>query len=546
MNKLAAILVAVLLALSSPLFAQTAEEETETFGPRVSGFFYPRSVENLQKIIALKLGKVIKQELPGRPIALISPHAGYDFSGEVAAYGFSALEGGDYKRVIILAPSHYGKRFRGVAVLKASRYKTPLGEIEIDKEVCEGLVNNSPKFDSKPLFGYYSGAYMNEHALETQLPFLQEVLGKFKLVPLLVGVLMDDDTKKVADAIKPYFDESTVVIASSDFTHYGRRFDYVPFFKEIEKNLKALDDGAVNEILEKDSGGLVNYRKETGITVCGFMPIGVLLDLLPDDAQGTVLKYDTSGRMEGDFNHSVSYVSIVFTVPTGEKTGKAPELPAQNARVVLAAYSPEGDKGAAGAMAVPAGEHSQTSDFITEEECETLLNIARSTLETYTRQQVLPDIPEEFLTPRLKEKSGVFVTLKKNGQLRGCIGHIQPRMPLWRAVMMNTANSAFKDSRFRRVSEEELKDIDIEISVLSPNRRINSPGEFHVGEEGIIISLGRRQAVFLPQVATEQGWDRNQTFYNLCNKAGLPWNAWWDENMEFYVFTTKIFHEVRH
>ncbi|MFQ5862985.1 MAG: AmmeMemoRadiSam system protein A, partial [Candidatus Brocadiales bacterium] len=141
---------------------------------------------------------------------------------------------------------------------------------------------------------------------------------------------------------------------------------------------------------------------------------------------------------------------------------------------------------------------------------------------------------------------GVFVTLKKNGMLRGCIGHIQPKASLWRAVMENTINSAFNDLRFPLVKEEELEDIDIEISVLSPLRKINGPEDFRVGEEGIIIKLGGRQAVFLPHVATEQGWDRTETLYNLCNKAGLPWYAWWDKNMEFYVFTARVIHEELH
>lgn len=546
MYRPAIILITILLVLSPPLFAQSDKPEVETFGPRVSGFFYPRAEDNLQKMIALKLEKVIKEELPGRPMAIISPHAGYDYSGGVAAYGFSAVNGRDYKRVVILAPSHYGKRYRGVAVLNASRYKTPLGEIEIDKEVCQELVNNSPSSDSIKLFGYYTGAYKNEHSMETQLPFLQTVLGEFKAVPLLVGLLMDDDYSKVADAIKPYLDDSTLVVASSDFTHYGRRFGYVPFSSKIEENIHNLDYGAIDEILEKNFDGFVDYRKETGITVCGSTPIAVLIKLLPDDAQGTLLKYDTSGRMEEDFTYSVSYVSIIFTVPAGKKTGKALKTPASSRYLIPADYTPEEDKRAAKGNARLTGGFTQTQDLITDEESQILLGIARDTLETYTQTKSRPDITEYNLTPKLKEKSGAFVTLKKDGRLRGCIGHIQPRTSLWHAVMENTVNSASSDMRFTPVKEEELEDIDIEISVLSPLKRINGPEDFHVGEEGILIRLGGYQAVFLPHVATEQGWDRNETLRNLCNKAGLPWHAWWNENMEFYVFTATVIHEELH
>lgn len=543
MHRSAVICVTLILALSLPLFAQSTEPETETYGPRVAGFFYPKTVDKLQKLIAIQLEKVITQEIPGRPVALISPHAGYDYSGGVAAYGFSALKGRDYKRVIVLAPSHYGKRFRGVAVLKAARYSTPLGEIEIDKTICEELVKNSPRFGSNPLFGYYEGAYKNEHSMETQLPFLQTVLGEFKLVPLVVGIMIADDYDKVADALKPYIDDSTLVVASSDFTHYGRRFDYEPFYRDKEKNIKALDNGAIEEILDKDFKGFVNYHERTGITVCGFVPIALLLKLLPDDAQGTLLRYDTSGRMQDDFSHSVSYVSIIFTVPTGEKTGKAPEAPPPD-RYRLPAFD-SGERGGqiSGGNVLLAADHTQRSDVITDEECEVLLALARDTLQTYSHKKKRPDVTSYHLSPRLKEKSGVFVTLKKNGELRGCIGHIQPRTALWHAVVENTISSAFSDHRFTPVKEEELKDIDIEISVLSPLRRISAPEEFKVGEEGVLIRLGRYGAVFLPQVATEQGWDRNQTLGNLCAKAGLPWNAWWNKDMEFYVFTVRVIHE---
>ncbi|MFQ5861580.1 MAG: AmmeMemoRadiSam system protein B, partial [Candidatus Brocadiales bacterium] len=419
------IIITILLVLSPGLSAQTTKTENEVYGPVVSGFFYPRAEDKLQKMITTLLDKATKQEIQGRPVALISPHAGYDYSGGVAAHGYRAIKGKDYKRVVVLAPSHYGKRYRGVAVLKASRYKTPLGEIEIDTEVCNELVNNSPPLESYKLIDYSTAPYKNEHSIETQLPFLQTVLGEFKLVPLLVGLLMDDDYSKVADAIKPYIDDSTLIVASTDFTHYGRRFNYVPFFTEIEKKIKDLDYGAIDQILEMDFDGFVGYRKKTGITVCGFMPVAVLIKLLSTytDVQGTVLKYDTSGRMVEDFSHSVSYASIIFTAPTGKKTGKALKLPVPDRQTVLVADPPEGGRRATGGEVLSTDGHTQTPGLITDEEGEVLLGIARYTLETYTRTKELPEIAEDHLTPKLRKKSGVFVTLKKNGMLRGCIGH---------------------------------------------------------------------------------------------------------------------------
>lgn len=540
---------------------------TDVQEPAVSGFFYPRDPDKLKEMLNRLLANAPQRELAGRPVALISPHAGYDYSGSVAAYGYKTVQGKGYKRVIVLAPSHYGKRYRGAALLKARYYKTPLGQVEIDQEVCNQLVEHPPYFGHDALFGYYSGAYKNEHSIETQLPFLQTVLGEFKLVPVLLGALMEDDFQKIADALRPYMDENTLVVVSSDFTHYGDRFSYTPFRSNIEENLKKLDLGATERILALDFDGLMRYREETGITVCGFYPIAVLLKLLPRETQGTVLVYDTSGRMVNDFSHSVSYTSIVFTAP-GKKTGKVHHgesaagmtskvepseiLPLRYAQGQNDTFNchPERSEGSNflahrhdGAHVLLVGGIPPAPGELTAEEGQALLSLARTTLDSYTRDRKLPEVKEGTLSPRLREKCGVFVTLHKNGELRGCIGHILPRAPLWQAVVENAVCSGFRDFRFPPLKEEELREINLEVSVLSPLRRINGPEEFQVGQEGILIQLGNASAVFLPQVATEQGWDREETLHHLCQKAGLPWHAWWNKDMEFYVFTSTVFQE---
>lgn len=533
------VLLIVLLFLAGELQAQVATPPTDVHGPVVSGFFYPRDTDKLKEMVDRLLATVPAKEISGRPVALISPHAGYDYSGGVAAYGYKTLQGRGYKRVIVLAPSHYGKRYRGASILKAGYYKTPLGQIEIDREVCNHLIEHPPYFGHDALFGYYAGAYKNEHSIETQLPFLQTVLGDFKLVPVLLGLLMEDDFQKVADALRPYMDEDTLVVASSDFTHYGDRFGYVPFRSNIEENLKKLDYGAIERILALDFDGFMKYREETGISVCGFYPISVLLKLLPEGTQGTMLVYDTSGRMTKDFSHSVSYTSIVFTA-SGKKTGKVLEGPSNGVhfRHKQTCLKPNS------APILLVGEDSPSMGELTVEEGQTLLSLARATLDNYTRSGRLPEVKDGTFSPRLREKYGVFVTLHKNGELRGCIGHILPKAPLWKAVMENAVNSGFRDFRFPPLREEELKEVSLEVSVLSPLRRISGPEEFQVGREGILIRLGNSSAVFLPQVATEQGWDREQTLCHLCRKAGLPWYAWWNKDMEFHVFTTTVFREL--
>lgn len=276
--------------------------------PVAAGRFYPADEGALRSEVASYLAKIPKQSLPGKPVALISPNAGYKYTGIVAAHGYSTIKGHNYKRVIILAPSHYG-RFKGVSISRATHYRTPLGSVAIDDEVCNKLL------DQPPLFGTDPVADKREYSIENQLPFLQSVLKDFKIVPLLFGTLSKEGVQKVADAIRPFMTDDTLLIASSDFTKYGDAFSYVPFRKDIEENIKKLDYGALDKILALDSDGFLQYRIETGITADGFLPIGVLLRLLPSEVKGTLLKYDTSGRQSGDFTYSGSYVSIVFTRP---------------------------------------------------------------------------------------------------------------------------------------------------------------------------------------------------------------------------------------
>ena len=498
----------VFMAFSSVLNAedyiseQTGTETQNVREPAVAGRFYKGTQSELKKQVDSLLKNVLAESLPGKPIAIISPHAGYQYSGPVAAYGYNAIKGYDYKRVIVIAPSHYS-RYMGASILDVEYYKTPLGLVKLDLGICNNLINNPP------LIGTFKEAHAKEHSLETQLPFLQTVLNDFKLIPLLIGNLNSESFDFLAEKIKPFIDEDTLIVVSSDFTHYGYGYNYVPFKNDVEANIKKLDYGAFERILALDFDGFIKYKRDTVITACGFMPIALLLKLLPGDAEGKILHYDTSGNIIGEFNNSVSYASIVFT--RGKKTSKVID------------------------------ENPDLND----KEKSTLIKIARDTLETYVRNKNLPDINSEkyTFTQKLKEKRGTFVTLNKNGNLRGCIGHIIPREPLFNAVMENTINSSTKDMRFTPVSEAELSDIEIDISVLSPIKKISRPEQFIPGKHGIIIRMGGMSAVFLPQVAAEQGWDREETLCQLCRKAGLPPYAWKDNKMEYFIFTAQVFHE---
>ena len=488
--------------------------------PAVAGQFYPGDAKALRATVEACLADAPAAEFKGRLMALIAPHAGYEFSGKVAGWSFKQLRKGQFQRVIVLGPSHYGG-FRGFSIMDAGAFATPLGDVPLDRPVCV-------KLSAHELHARADDAQAREHSIEAELPFLQVALGEFQLVPIMVGYLAPGDAEKIAAALREYLTPSTLLVVSSDFTHYGRSYGYVPFTEDIEQNLRKLDMGAVDLIVGKDYEGYVKYMRNPAPTICGRFPIEVLLKLLPAEAEGRLLKYDTSGRITGDWSLSVSYVSAIFTVPADWK-------PAQAGKPAAAA---------------PAEEKA-----LTAAEQKTLLKIARDTLEAFVRTGRAPEIsPEKYaLTPALQAECGAFVTLnKKNEGLRGCIGNIgyaepplrRGLMPLYRTVAQMAVEASSEDPRFTPVRAGELKDIELEISVLSLARQVRGPEDFQVGRDGIIIRKEGGGAVFLPQVAPEQHWTREQTLDNLCLKAGWPPHEWKKPGMAFYTFTAQVFAET--
>jgi hypothetical protein len=499
--------------------------------PAVAGRFYPANAKELRSLVESCLAEAQAVEFKGRLLALIAPHAGYEFSGKVAGWSFKQVRKGEFQRVIVLATSHYGE-FRGFSIMDVGAYATPLGEVPLDRAACVKLAGHELHVRS-------DATQTPEHSVEVELPFLQAALGEFQLVPILVGYLEPGDAKEIAAALREYLTPSTLVVVSSDFTHYGANYDYVPFTKDVEQNLRKLDMGAVSLILAKDYDGYVQYMRNPAPTICGRYAIEVLLKLLPTEAEGRLLKYDTSGHITGDWSLSVSYVSAMFTVPADWKPAPVRSVP------VRAAEAP------GSATTKAAGEKALTAD-----EKKTLLRIARDTLDAFVRTGRAPEIsPVKYmLTPALQDECGAFVTLnKKNEGLRGCIGQIgyeesslrHELTPLYQTVARMAVEACSEDPRFPPVRADELKDIELEISVLSLARQVRGPEDFEVGRDGIIIRKEGGSAVFLPQVAPEQHWNRDQTLENLCLKGGWPRDEWKKPGMAFYTFIAQVFGEGR-
>ncbi|MFH1230355.1 MAG: AmmeMemoRadiSam system protein B [Planctomycetota bacterium] len=483
----------------------------------LAGSWYPSNPDVLKKEITKYLDSV---KLPNPPLGrdsasarginpdvdiagLVVPHAGHQYSGQCAAYGYLLLKGKSFKRVIIMGPSH-SVGFSGVSVTKATHYETPLGKIPVDRQACDKLLQNDQ------LFSYQAAADKKEHSVEIQLPFLQTVLSNYKIVPLVVGEL--DDYQATASVIKEIVDDQTLVIASSDFTHYGDDFGYVPFTDDIKDNLKKLDGGAIEQIVNISPAGFYKYVKSTGTTICGYKPISLLLSIIDSknivDSKGILLNYYTSGDLAGDYSHCVSYASIAFMKQGATKI-----------------------------------REEKVGDDLDESEQKTLLKLTRETLRMYLKEGKTPKPDDKEVTDRLREKRGIFVTLKNRGELRGCIGRIFEPEPLYQEVIEYTVHSA-NDSRFyyNPVTAKEEKEITIEISVLSPMRKVDSYKDIIVGKHGVYLVKGSHNAVYLPQVAPEQGWTLEEMLNNLAEKARLPADGW-RKGAEFFVFTAQVLSE---
>jgi len=280
---------------------------TVVLGPAVAGRWYPRDREELSGLVDGLLDRAAEgaAEAPGSVGALIVPHAGFVYSGAVAASAFVKLRGRAFDRVVLLGPSHYFG-FHGAAIPdRATAYRTPLGDVAIDRRAIAAL---------RELTGFRADDRMfePEHALEAELPFLQRLLSaEVVVVPVLMGGrATQHDAGRVADGLAPLLGPSTLLVVSSDFTHFGPRFGYVPFNDDVPARLRELDLGAVAAIEAGDAEGFANYVATTGATICGHRAIDVLLLLPGAEAGAKLVEYDTSGRMTGTWDHSVSYAAI--------------------------------------------------------------------------------------------------------------------------------------------------------------------------------------------------------------------------------------------
>ena len=415
----------------------------------------------------------------------VVPHAGPAYSGTVAAAVYRAIERQRPERVVVLAFPHHGG-LRGVAAPDVRAIATPFGEVEIDAA-----------FGGFPVAPESS---VCDHSFEIQLPFLQKAAPSARVTPLYVGRMDSAERAAAASALASLWKPGMVFLASSDFTHYGRDFGFTPFPPaRAAECLRDLDFACAEAAGSLNSGQFLDELAETGATVCGADPIALLLDALraldPDIYQVT-LDYQTSGEITGDFHHSVSYAAL--------------------------------------------GYYPRSSFELGEAEQTALLDCATETIGRLRRTGERRPCPAAGDSPTLDAFRGAFVSLHRGDELLGCIGCCEGRAPLREEVAGLALSAALDDPRFHPAASS-AGPIDIEISVLTPFRRIWRAEDVQIGTHGLYIRLGGRAGLLLPQVATERGWTSEEFLEALARKAMLRPDAWRDSKVRLYAFGAQVF-----
>lgn len=484
-----------------PMNRQTANKVRE---PAFAGQFYPARESQLNEELRLLYTQASVKTERGNIRALIVPHAGYVFSGLTAANGFIQLDPeADYKNIFIIASSHTTS-FDGAAIYAGGDYKTPLGVVTVNKELAKSISESSPCFKQR------DDAHNNEHSIEVQLPFLQYHLKKpFQIIPVVIGTNRPATCRQIADVLSPFMTDSALFIISTDFSHYPSYSDAIVSDKIIAD---AITSGSPDLFLEayrsqnsKDIPGLVTpICSWTAVLTFMYIAEGhSVMEYIP-------LMYQNSGDapLYGDKSRVVGYFSIAVQHDSSKTSEVKSEL------------------------------------NLTEEEKSKLVEIARFSLNEYLVNGRIAKVEESGLSVNLKQYAGAFVTLNKNGKLRGCVGRFDPQMPLYQVVIEMAVSAAIHDTRFPKVEKSELDQIEIEISVLTPLKKVSSVEDIMLGRDGIYIRKGHNTGTLLPQVAAAHPKWTVEDFLGYCarDKAGLEWNGWKDA--EIFTYQAVIFHET--
>jgi len=491
-----ATLLSILIAHSHGENGTVPQQKLRPAG--VAGSFYPAEPAALTAMMDSMLAKASVPAINDRILAVVAPHAGYPYSGPVAAYTYGALKGHHFSRVVVIAPSHF-EAFDFTSVYDGDAYVTPLGAVLVDKEFAQRLSKLAPSIRLSER-GHMATAQGAEHALEVQLPWLQHVLGSFSLIPIIMGDQSYEASRALGVSLAKLLEEqketadATLIVASSDLSHYHSYDDAVK-----------LDHNTLNALQAWDYLSMSRNFEMRVWEACGGAPI--VAAMIAAERLGAnraqVLRYANSGDTAGDHSRVVGYGAAIFVKSHGETVKKVP-------------FS------------------------LNEQEKTYLLALAQKSVERAV-QGHKAYVPDAVRDDVLNQERGAFVTLKIGGDLRGCIGYTSATEPLYLTVRDTATLAALRDPRFQPVSSSELSKLQYEISVLSPLRHVIDIKGITVGKDGLLMRNGMHEGLLLPQVPVEQHWDRIRFLRETCVKAGIPPNCWQDDDTDIFRFTAVVF-----
>ena len=461
----------------------------ETKKADLAGRWYPADKGTLEAILEGFIRQAPIAPVDGEIFGLIAPHAGYEYSGRTAGFGFKAVRDKGYKTVVIIGFTHR-KFFNGVSVYNKGGFQTPLGIATIDVDFSKSLIEQNENIS------FYPDLFNDENSVEMIVPFVQSVLKDAKIVPVAFGIQDYRSCRILSEALVNVIkDRSDVlIIASTDMSH-----------QRSYKEANIMDNFTIRTMKKFEPKRTYNMVKNGASELCGVAPVVTMMLVMKTLGINKikVLKYENSGDVTGNKDGVVGYMSAVFykQITEGRKAG-----------------------------------------MLDGKQKKRLLEIARTTIEEHITKGTTPEFTET--DQELLEEKGAFVTLHYKGNLRGCIGNIIGRGPLYKTVKDMAIESSTGDPRFTAVTTRELKDIHIEISVLSKPERVTDVSKIVMGKHGVIVKGALGSGVYLPQVATETGWSREQFLSSLCaQKAGLSPDAWKDPKTELYIFSAEVFGE---
>jgi AmmeMemoRadiSam system protein B/AmmeMemoRadiSam system protein A len=476
----------VFLALSAFCLVAASALAQGVREPVWAGQFYDADASRLGAAIEGFLKDLpAAPEVPGDIRAIVVPHAGYVYSGRTAAYAYRLVKGKPYETVIIIGPSHrFG--FKGCSIYVKGGFRTPLGTASVDEALAAELVKRSG-------FKYIPEAHAAEHSVEVQVPFVQKVLPEAKIVPVVMGYPEKRTVKALAAALDAACaGRKVLVVASTDMSHF------------LSKEKANAADARTIELIEALEADAIEGKVEAGENIlCGGAPVAaaILYAQKLGPVRAEVLNYADSAAVTGDASRVVGYLSLALVSEGGTR---------------------------------------EPSFALSDYEKMELLELARSAVEAYVEDGRV--IEYASTNSRFLAHRGMFVTLKKRGALRGCIGFIEPVMPLARGVVEAAIYAAARDVRFEPVSKAELKSLEYEISVLTPLEDMPDPNLVKVGKHGLVVEMNGRRGLLLPQVPVENHWDRETFLEQTCLKAGLERDAW-KKGAKLQSFEAIVFHE---